>query len=258
MLWAGVLHASQWWLISHLYLFLAPYCSSTLLYRLTPKGPRSPSWASCFYKAVLSKSYVNFFCSNLFLFYLYMQWWYKIWITYVSQYEQLNLTFLNHESFVLEGFYCVGLCVLDLYGEKSHPILLIEVSHPSATFRLPRRFRVKKIFRDPTLRFCPQFYSVTEYETVRNSGTFVYLILWCLDHIMVTAVLKMQITENLWRTEVRILKFRLEVYNVHQLQKEKFNLEMCNYHNTYEQKAKILQIFENTVSTYKFNTCTMQ
>ena len=39
--------------------------------------------------------------------------------------------------------------------------------------------------------------------------------------------------------------------------KIKINLELYNYQNTYEQKAKMLQILENTVNTHKYNTCTM-
>ena len=45
-------------------------------------------------------------------------------------------------------------------------------------------------------------------------------------------------------------------YNTHLLEKENFNLELCNYRNTYEQNARILQILENTINTYKYNTCT--
>ena len=50
----------------------------------------------------------------------------------------------------------------------------------------------------------------------------------------------------------------LEIDNRHLLEKENFNLELCNYQNTHEQNMKILQILENTVNTNKYNTCTMK
>jgi hypothetical protein len=51
----------------------------------------------------------------------------------------------------------------------------------------------------------------------------------------------------------------VEIYNAHLLESnETFNMELCNYQNTYEENAKILQILENTVNIYKFNTCTMR
>src|ERR1700689_871042 len=45
---------------------------------------------------------------------------------------------------------------------------------------------------------------------------------------------------------------------MHLPEKEIFNLELYNYQNTYQKNAKILQILENTVNTYKYNTCIMQ
>jgi hypothetical protein len=50
----------------------------------------------------------------------------------------------------------------------------------------------------------------------------------------------------------------LQIYITHLPEKEIFNLKLCNYQNTYEQNVKILQILENIVNTYKYNTCTMQ
>ena len=50
----------------------------------------------------------------------------------------------------------------------------------------------------------------------------------------------------------------LEIDNTHPLEKEHFNLELCNYQNTHEQNVEILQILENTLNTHKYITCIMQ
>ena len=71
---------------------------------------------------------------------------------------------------------------------------------------------------------------------------------------MVTATSEMQIAENPWRIGTSVLP----LYITHLPEKEIFNLELYNYQNTYQQNAKILQILENTVNTYKYNTCIMQ
>ena len=54
--------------------------------------------------------------------------------------------------------------------------------------------------------------------------------------------------------EVQICGFTINIFQKNIF----FNSELYNYQNTYEQKAKILQIIlENTVNTHKYNTCAM-
>ena len=60
------------------------------------------------------------------------------------------------------------------------------------------------------------------------------------------------------RVGVGILKLTFaDLQYTHLLEKENFNLELCNYQNTYEQNLKIMQVLENTINTHKYDTCTM-